>query len=133
MVPYFGFQNFSHCTRLVPFLLLNFGPFLKLYHFCLWFLVLFSNGTIFFAEFSHIPQLVPYLLQHFHTFLKWYQFCFIFSALCSNRGGGGGIRYQVPDFTLVGGSFFLPKTQLVHGTNWWVYCPFSRKTVSTWY
>ena len=35
------------------------------------------------------------------------------------------------DFTLVGGSFFLPKTQLVHGTNWWVYCPFSRKTVST--
>ena len=45
----------------------------------------------------------------------------------------GGIRYQVPDFTLVGGSFFLPKTQLVHGTNWWVYCPFSRKTVSTWY
>ena len=48
-------------------------------------------------------------------------------------GGGGGIRYQVPDITLVGGSFFLPKTQLVHGTNWWVYCPFSRKTVSTWY
>ena len=48
-------------------------------------------------------------------------------------GGGGGVRYQVPDFTLVGGSFFLPKTQLVHGTNWWVYCPFSRKTVSTWY
>ena len=48
-------------------------------------------------------------------------------------GGGGGIRYQVPDFTLVGGSFFLPKTQLVHGTNWWVYCPFSRKKVSTWY
>ena len=46
---------------------------------------------------------------------------------------GGGIRYQVPDITLVGGSFFLPKTQLVHGTNWWVYCPFSRKTVSTWY
>ena len=45
----------------------------------------------------------------------------------------GGIRYQVPDFTLVGGSFFLPKTQLLHGTNWWVYCPFSRKTVSTWY
>ena len=45
----------------------------------------------------------------------------------------GGIRYQVPDITLVGGSFFLPKTQLVHGTNWWVYCPFSRKTVSTWY
>ena len=48
-------------------------------------------------------------------------------------GGGGVIRYQVPDITLVGGSFFLPKTQLVHGTNWWVYCPFSRKTVSTWY
>ena len=47
--------------------------------------------------------------------------------------GGGGIKYQVPDITLVGGSFFLPKTQLVHGTNWWVYCPFSRKTVSTWY
>ena len=46
---------------------------------------------------------------------------------------GGGIRYQVLDITLVGGSFFLPKTQLVHGTNWWVYCPFSRKTVSTWY
>ena len=45
----------------------------------------------------------------------------------------GGIRYQVPDITLVGGSFFLPKTQLVHGTNWWVYCPFSRKTGSTWY
>ena len=48
-------------------------------------------------------------------------------------GTAGGIRYQVLDFTLVGGSFFLPKTQLVHGTNWWVYCPFSRKTVSTWY
>ena len=43
------------------------------------------------------------------------------------------IANKVPDFMLVGGSFFLPKTQLVHGTNWWVYCPFSRKTVSTWY
>ena len=56
-----------------------------------------------------------------------------FNAGGGGGGGGGGIRYQVPDFTLVGGSFFLPKTQLVHGTNWWVYCPFSRKTVSTWY
>ena len=36
------------------------------------------------------------------------------------------------DITLVGGSFFLPKKQLVHGTNWWVYCPFPKKTVSTW-
>ena len=39
----------------------------------------------------------------------------------------GGIRYQVPDFTLVGGSFFLPKTQLVHGTNWWVTAHFPEK------
>ena len=56
-----------------------------------------------------------------------------FSRQCFTSSDGGGIRYQVPDITLVGGSFFLPKTQLVHGTNWWVYCPFSKKTVSTWY
>ena len=55
------------------------------------------------------------------------------AALVCNTEKRGGIRYQVPDITLVGGSFFLPKTQLVHGTNWWVYCPFSKKTVSTWY
>ena len=33
MVPFFGFQNFSHCTGMVPFLLLDFGTFLKWYHF----------------------------------------------------------------------------------------------------
>ena len=33
------------------------------------------------------------------------------------------------DITLVGGSFFSPKKQLVHGTNWWVYCPFPKKKV----
>ena len=51
IVPYCGSQNFSHCTRMVPFLLLNFGTFLKWYHFCLWFSALFSNCTIFVAEF----------------------------------------------------------------------------------
>ena len=25
-------------------------------------------------------------------------------------GGGGGVRFQVSDITLVGGSFFLPKS-----------------------
>ena len=34
--------------------------------------------------------------------------CYEFTEIAG--GGGGGIRYQVPDFTLVGGSFFLPKT-----------------------
>ena len=61
------------------------------------------------------------------------EFAKLTKCMVMHLAGGGGIRYQVPDFTLVGGSFFLPKTQLVHGTNWWVYCPFSRKTVSTWY
>ena len=60
-------------------------------------------------------------------------FAAVYYSVLEVKPGGGGIRYQVPDITLVGGSFFLPKTQLVHGTNWWVYCPFSRKTVSTWY
>ena len=59
---------------MVPFLMLNFGTFLKWYHFYLCFLVLFSNGTIFVAEFSQIPQLVPFLFQNFRTFLKWYHF-----------------------------------------------------------
>ena len=34
-------------------------------------------------------------------------------CLLTVQTGGGGIRYQVPDITLVGGSFLLPKTQLV--------------------
>ena len=48
----------------------------------------------------------------------------------SGGGGGGGVQVPSAGHHVGGGLFFLPKTQLVHGTNWWVYCPFSKKTVS---
>ena len=67
------------CTRMVPFLLLNFGTLKNGTIFVCDFLYFSLMVPFFVAEFSHIPQLVPYLLQNCRTFLKWYHFCFIFS------------------------------------------------------
>ena len=55
MVPYFGFQIFSH----------------------------YSNGTIFVAEFWNFSKMVPFLFVIFGTFLSWYHFCCRIFALCS--------------------------------------------------
>ena len=78
-------------SKMVPFLLAKFGPFLKCYHLkppFYWFprskggsLLRglrglnkeFSNGTIFVEEFGSF-KMVPFLLAKFGPFLKWYHF-----------------------------------------------------------
>ena len=52
MVPYFGFKIF-HTTRMVAFLLLNFGTFLKL------------NGTIFVCDFWYFSQMLLFCCRIF--------------------------------------------------------------------
>ena len=101
---------------MVPFLLLNFGTFLKWYHFCLLFFVPFSNGTIFVAEFLQIPLLVAFLFQNFHTLFQWYHFCFRFFALCSNGtifwllfvAEFWNFSKMVPFLFVIFGTFLLP-------------------------
>ena len=77
MVPYFGFQNFSHysngtffvaefCNFSIAFLFVIFCTFNECYHF----FAHFSIGTLFVTKFSHFSQMVPFLFYFFRTLLK---------------------------------------------------------------
>ena len=98
MVPFFGFLNF-HTTRMVPFLLLNFGTFVNgtifvcdFWYFSLMVLFLlpnfrkFLNWYFFVPGFSHFAKMVPYFgFQNFSHCTRMVPFLFYFFALCSNR------------------------------------------------
>ena len=88
MLPFLSRNYDPFLTETVLFLLWNFDPFLKWYHFvdefwhfsemvpfCRWILTLFWNGTISVDYFSLYSEKVPFLLRNCDPFLKWYLFC----------------------------------------------------------